>query len=107
MSEQINLGNCRKTGKRVQQVLQGITRIVRTFPVVGVGTQPRFAARRPCKQDRNCRGFLVMHNLGKSIYRVVEAVVEPVNEDKHFASAGLFCDSGDGGHKALFIGIVR
>ena len=48
-----------------------------------------------------------MDNLSKSIYRVVEPIVKSVDENKDLASAGLFCDRGDSGHKALFIGIVR
>ena len=83
MRQDRDLADRRITRDRLQQALQGIAGIGRALAVVAVGQHA--AARGPGEQDRHHGGVGVVHDLREAEDRIVEAVVEAVDEDQHLA----------------------
>ena len=81
VSQDRDLAHGRIAGDRLQQALQGVARISRALAFVAIGQHA--AARGLGEQDRHHGGIGVVHDLREAKDRVVEAVVEAVDEDQH------------------------
>src|SRR5829696_2185100 len=84
MSQDRNLADRRIACESLQYVLQRIPRIRGTLTVVAVGKHA--TARRPCEENRYDVRICVVHNLREAKDRIIKAVVETMNEDKHLPS---------------------
>ena len=107
MRHDIDFFHIRIGGQRCEQLFESVARIVCTLPVIRVGAQFYFAARRPGKQYRNAWRFRVVDDLSKAVNCVIELVVKPMHEHEHFAASRRLCCGGHSGHKSLFVEIVR
>ena len=81
MGEQRDLADGRIACEILQQVLERVTRIGRALAIIAIGEER--TARRPGEQHRHDIGVGIMDDLGEAVDRILEAVVETVDEHHH------------------------
>jgi hypothetical protein len=106
MRKQMNLLDVRVRGNLVDEAFECVARIIRAFAIVGIGAQADIAPRRPGEQDRDGFRLRIVDNLREPVHRIVEAIVEAMDEDQNAGLPGPARGVGDRGGKRLVVDVI-